>query len=291
MTTPTKAAKSAAPKANVTEEPKVAVETVPDDVVETTQEKPRIPEILANSPIFAEFCERYLGVYDEISNYNKEVLASRDSEWNAGKVLEKAREFARPTDKNVQPKDDIKKALEAYEALINETARARKAILDITSNELGITLSATSDRNPETEAPLKEKRKVAIEIGSNLSTIGKMTNDEKTTEAINTFLAANPMPAIGRDQARVFGDDGKSTPKYRVIVEVSKDGTSLLNVKGFTAASLALTKPAFGYERGKAIKTDDLRKAWESAGNTPEKTVTNPVEFEDNGLHFKISKN
>jgi len=253
-------------------------------------EKNRIPNLLANNSILGEFCKKYLGIFDEIAEYNKAVLAEKDSEWNANKVMEKAREFSRPTDKNTKPNADVKKLLDAYENLINETARARKAVLDATSKELGITLSATADRNPEMEAPLKEKRKVAIEIGTQLSMIAKMTSDENASSAVTEFLASNPLPAIGRDQTRSFGDDGKSTPKYRVKVEVSKDGNVLLSEDGFTKAALALTKPVFGYERGKAPKSDSLRGAWEKAGNTPEKTVQDTVEFEDNGLHFKITK-
>jgi O6-methylguanine-DNA--protein-cysteine methyltransferase len=204
--------------------------------------------------------------------------------------LEKAREFARPTDKNVAPKSDIKKALEAYEKLVNEVARARKEILDVTSKELGITLSATADRNPELEAPLKEKRKIAIEIGTQLSMIAKMTSNEQASAAVTEFLSENPLPAIGRDQTRTFGNDGKATPKYRVTVEIKKGDAVLLSEDGFTKTALALTKPTFGYERGKSLKSEDLRKAWEAAGNTSEKTVKSPVEFEDNGLTFVITK-
>ncbi len=283
MTTPaTKAAKPAIKN----ETPKT--ESTPEVVKPDTDE--RIPALLAGNSIFGDFCKRYMQVFDEISEYNKAVLAEKDSEWNANKVLEKAREFARPTDKNTEPKSDIKSVLEAWEDLINQTAKARKAVLDATAKELGITLSATADRNPELEAPLKEKRKVAVEIGTQLGMISKMTQDTSAEEAINEFLEKNPLPAIGRDQVRTFGDTGASTPKYRVNIKVYKDGNVLADEAGFTKTALALTKPVFGYERGKAPKSDFLREAWEKAGNTPEKTVTNPVEFTDNDLHYVISK-
>jgi len=250
----------------------------------------RIPNLLSKNSILGDFCQRYIDVFDEITEYNKEVLAERDSEWNAGKVLEKARELARPTDKNVAPNDEIKSAIEAYENAVNALAQARKSVLDRTSKELGITLSATADRNPEIEAPLKEKRKVAIEIGTQLSMIAKMTSDENASEAVTTFLSENALPAIGRDQTRTFGNDGKSTPKYRVHVKVTKDGQEVVSEDGFTKAALALTKPVLGYERGKAPKSDVLREVWEKAGNTGEKTVAPTVEFDDNGLHFVITK-
>lgn len=282
MTASTTARKSTPAKA--TAEKPENVET--PEVVET-QEKPRIPEALSNNSILAEFCRQYLAVFDEISEYNKEVLAERDAEWNAGKVLEKARELGRPADANTPANQDIKNALEAWEKLVNETARARKSVLDTTSKVLGITLSATSERNPETEAPLKEKRKIAFEIGTQLSNIAKMTTDENASAAVVEFLANSPLPAVGRDQTRNFGDNEKATPKYRVNVTVSKDGNKLIDEAGFTKAALALTKY---YERGKSPKADKLRGMWESAGNSPEKTVTSPVEFQDNGLHYVITK-
>jgi hypothetical protein len=266
----------------------------PAETHKSTESKPdngkdkRIPTALSRNSILADFCAQYLTVFDEISNYNREVLAEKDSEWNASKVLEKAREFARPTEKGVEPKQDIKKAIEDYERLVDALALARRSVLDITSKELGITLSATADRNPETEAPLKEHRKLAIEIGTQLSMIAKMTTDETASNAVTEFLSQNPLPAIGRDQARSFGDNEKATPKYRVHVTVSdKDGNVKVDEDGFTKTALALTK---FYERGKAPKSDNLREVWEKAGNTPEKTVTNPVEFTDNELSFVITK-
>lgn len=270
-------------------------ETVPNDVVSdnTVAEKEvnRIPDYLASNSILEDFCKRYLGVLDEISEYNKAVLAEKSSEWNAHKVFEKARELARPTDKNVKPNDEIKKALETYENLITETAKARKAALDATSKELGITLSATAERNPELEAPLKEKRKLANTIGTQLSQIATMTSDAEATAAVTEFLAKNPLPAIGRDQVSTFGTDGTtSTPKYRVKVTITnKDGVEILNEDGFTKTALALTKPVFGYERGEAPKADKLREAWEKAGNSATNVVS-PVEFDDNNLHFTITK-
>lgn len=260
---------------------------------EKTEEevKPRIPQTLADNSMFLEFCERYLSVLDEIAEYNKAVLAEKDSEWNATKVLSKAHSFARPTDKSTVD-DAILKLVVAYEETINAQNRARKAVLDATSKKLGITLSATADRNPEIEGPLKEKRKVAVEIGSSLNMIAGMTSNTEASTAVIEFLTNNPLPSIGRDQARSFGgDDTKSTPKYRVNVTITnKDGEILHEDAGFTKASLALTKPVFGYERGKAPGADTFRTIWEKAGNSAEKTVTSPVEFDDNDLHFVITK-
>lgn len=250
----------------------------------------RIPSALSRNSILSDFCSRYLAVVDEIASYNKEVLASKDSEWNGPKVIEKARELGRPTDANVKANDGIASALDEWERLITQTAHARKAVLDLTSKELGITLSATQDRNPELEAPMKERRKLADEIGKQLGNIAKMTTDEKASDAVEKFLEANGLPAIGRDQVKSFGENEKATPKYRVNVTVSKDGTELLSESGFTKTALKLTQAVFGYERGKAPKQDDLRKAWEAAGNTPETTTVNPVEFDDNQLHFVITK-
>jgi hypothetical protein len=276
---------------NKVEDTKVALpaEVVADDKVEAT--KPRIPTYLADNSILADFCKRYLATFDKIAAYNKDVLAEKDSEWNAAKVLEKSREMARPTDKNAKADEEVKNALEAWESLITELAKARKAVLDLTASKLNINLSATATRDNEVEAPLKEDRKVAVEIGKQLSMIADMTNDESASAAVLEFLANNPLPAVGRDQSRNFGAaDSASTPKYRVKVTVTKDGEEILSEDGFTKAGLALTKPVFGYERGKAPKSETLRNAWEAAGNNGEKTVVNPVEFDDNGLHFVITK-
>jgi hypothetical protein len=300
MTAPSTAKKNAPAKAtadnSVKSESTVSENTTPDNVVtpETTAEtetpKVRVPEVLSANPILADFCKRYLDVLDEIQEYNKEVLAEKDSEWNAAKVLGKAKEFASPDDAS-KVKPEIKKVYDAYEKLLTEVANARKAVLDATSKELGVNLSAVADRDPATEAPLKEKRKFAVEIGSQLATIAKMTTDEAATSAVNSFLNDNPLPAVGRDQTRSFTSDGSgSTPKFRVNVTVSKDGEVILSESGFTKAALALTKPAFGYERGKSLKADDLRNAWIKAGNTAEKTVQDKVEFNDNNLHFVITK-
>jgi hypothetical protein len=247
----------------------------------------RIPTALAKNSILADFCRQYLNVVDEIAEYNKEVLAERDSEWNASKVLEKARSLGRPEDGS-DGNADIKTALENYESAVTALALARRSVLDVTSGVLGINLSAVSERNPETEGPLKDKRKLANEIGTQLSMIAKMTTDERASSSVNEFLEANPLPAVGRDQARTFGGDEKATPKYRVnVVVTNKDGQTVVSEAGFTKAALALTKH---YERGQAPKSDALRSAWEKAGNTSDNTVVNPVEFDDNELHFTISK-
>lgn len=279
MTTPTAAKKTTPAKAT----PAKSEETVEET-------KSRIPDLLNANPILAEFCKRYLEVFDEISKYNKDVLAEKDSEWNAVKVMEQARKFASPENAEDQDKE-IKDALDELEKAESARLLARKNVLDKTAKKLGITLSATTERNPETEAPLKEKRKIAVEIGSQLSTIAGLTSDANASKAVTEFLDANPLPAVGRDQTRSFGTgDGKATPKYRVKIEILKDGETILSEDGFTKTALALTKPVFGYERGKAPKSDDLRKAWENAGNTPENTVKTPVEFDDNGLHYVITK-
>lgn len=260
------------------------------DDAPVTEEKNRVPGILNENPILADFCKQYLVAFDEISAYNKEVLAEKDSEWNSHKVLEKAREFARPTNKDDKPDDEIKSALEKWESLVDEVNKARRAVVELGAKKLGITLSATTERNADAEAPLKEKRKVAIEIGKNLSMIAGMTNNKSAADAVTEFFANYPMPAIGRDQARSFGENAKATtPKYRVKVEIYKNDELLLSEDGFTKTALALTNPKFGYDRGQALKSDKLREVWEKAGNSATTTVS-PVEFMDNDLKFVITK-
>lgn len=297
MTTPTTAkkapAKAAAPVNKENADTQGENNVTESDVFETKttdveSEKPRIPEFLANNSILSEFCVKYLQYVDEITEYNKAVLADKDSEWNPTKVMTKAKDLANPEDANVKPIADIKSVYDEYEKALTAFNLARKAVIEKTTAHLGISLSATSERNPEIEGPLKEKRKTANLLGEQLSQIAGMTQDAKAKEAVTEFLANNPLPAIGRDQVRSFGNDGKSTPKYRVHVAITdKDGKEIVSEDGFTKAKLAVAKY---YERGKGITAETLREVWEKAGNTPEKTVTDPVEFEDNELKFKITK-
>jgi hypothetical protein len=287
MTNPT-ATKKATPKATVTPEVKETVVESTPEVVETEVVKDRTPESLASDSILASFCERYLLALDEIAAYNKEVLQKSDSDWTSAKVLEKARELARPTSKDVKANETILRALKAFEDAADTLTKTRREVLEITAKDQNIVLSNTSERDSEREAPLREKRTFAVAIGNQLESIAKMTTNEKATEDVLTFLKDNPLPAIGRDQSRTFGVEEKATPKYRVIVIVkNNDGEKLVEEAGFTKAANSLTKH---YPRGKSLKTDDLRKAWESAGNTPEKTVVSPVVFEDNDLSFEIHK-
>lgn len=246
----------------------------------------RIPDAL-NVPVLSDFCERYLSVLDEITAYNKSVVAEKDSQWTAAKVLEKARALGRP-EKDEDADKEILTLIEDYEKIVKAVADARTALVNKTAEKLGIQMSAVADRNPELEGPLKEKRKVAVEIGQQLATIAKLTTNNQASEAVTAFLDANQLPAVGRDQMRSFSADGsKSTPKYRVTITVQKNGETVLTEDGFTKTALALTKL---HERGKAPKPEDFRKAWEAAGNTPENTVQPTVEFENLGFHYTITK-
>jgi hypothetical protein len=295
MTSP---AKNTAKNAPAKPADKVTPEIVKDDapVVEAPKEETskeetpaeRIPTALVNNPILAEFCNQYLKVVDEISKYNKEILSAEKSEWNVPKVLDKARELGRPTDASVKANESILSALKVWEESVNAMNRAKRAVVDATSKELGITLSATAERDPAIEAPMKDRRKLANEIGTQLSIIANMTNDTSATAAVNAFLEKNPLPAIGRDQVRTFGGNEKATPKYRVNVRVTDaDGNVKVDEAGFTKASFALTK---FYPRGEGIKSDKLREVWEAAGNNADSTTSPTVEFTDNDLHFVITK-
>lgn len=250
---------------------------------------PRIPEKLATESILASFCVRYLETFDKITEYNKAVLAEKDAEWSPGKVLEKARELAKPTDTTHEHNAEIKKALDDWERAQTALNLARKAVIEKTAAELGIEMSVTAVRDADAEAPLKEERKIALDIGKTMDTISQMTTDVSASESVKEFLAANPLPAVGRDQSFTFGSDGSSTPKYRVQVVVIRmsDDAKVVDESGFTKASLALAK---FYERGKGIKATTLREVWEKAGNTGDKTVQDNVTFEDNGLRFTITK-
>ncbi len=275
MTAPTAAKKTAAAKSAETK------------AVENEGVDPRIPESLASQTVLSGFMERYLSVFDEVTEYNKIVLAEKNSEWNASKVLAEARKMASPEDpKDINP--EVKKALEEFERVTAEQAKARNAVLEMTSKVLGISLSAVANRDPAAEAPLKEKRKIAVTIGTNLSAIAEITTDETAKDAVKAFLTEFELPSVGRDQTRSFTDGGTGTPKHRVTVEVKKGDKVLAEGGSFSTTAILLTKPEFGYERGKALKSDDLRNAWEKSGNTTGNVVVDPVEFEDNGLSYTI---
>ena len=258
-----------------------------------TADKPvrdeRISPVLFRNPILGDFCSRYLASIDEIAEYNTEVLAAKDADWTPTKVMEKARELGRPT--SGEANESIKSALIAFEEAATALNLARRSVLDATAKELGITLSATAERNSETEAPLKEKHKFAAVIGTQLKAISDMTTDEKSKAEVAAFLEANPLPAVGRDQARSFGADEKTTPKYRVTVVVkNNNGEEVLREDGFTKAALSLTKI---YPRGEAPKADKLRLMWENAGNSAENPAAVPVvEFNDEkaNLHYTLTK-
>lgn len=276
MTTPTKtAAKATSPK--VAEKP------------EENKESPaeRIPATLSENAILGSICKTYLDIFDEITEYNKAVLAEKDSEWNPVKVLEQARKFASPDDASQQD-EVIKKALDEFENAAAAAANARKNVLEVTAKKLGITLSATASRDAETEAPLKEKRKTAVEIGTQLHTLAGLTTDKNAKDVVEEFLKNFPMPAVGRDQVRTFGNDEKSTPKYRVKVTVTKDGHQILSEDGFTKAAIKLSQPVFGYERGKALKADKLREVWEAALKND--SNLKETSFEDNGLIYTLTQ-
>lgn len=277
------------PENDKVETPEVSTNTESPETtpVKETSKAGIIPETLQENPILVEFCKQYLEVVKEIAAYNEKVLAEKDSEWTPVKILEKSRELASPSDANVKPHEEIKKVVDEFEKAATALSLARRAVMEATAKELGISLSATAERDPAIEGPLKERRKFGHAIGQNLKQIAGFTTDKAATDAVNKFLEDNELPAVGRDQSYSFGGDTVSTPKYRVLVSVkNNDGEELVKADGFTKAAQALTKH---YKRGEAPKSDTLRDIWEKAGNSATNVVS-PVEFTDNELHFVITK-
>ncbi len=261
-------------------------ETETPEVVET----PQIPEVMANNPIFADFCKQYLSIFTEISEYNKAVLAPRADGWTSTKIFNAAKEMGRPEDANKPVNEEVKSLLVAYENAMEALTFAKKDLITKAAEVLGIPVGNTQERDATVEEPRKEKRTKANVIGTQLKSIADMLSDENISSGVLDFLNKYPLPAVGRDQARNFTSDSDSTPKYRTNVEISRDGEVLATESGFTKAALALTKPMFGYERGKSPKANDFRTIWEKAGNSANATPTPTVTFEDNGLTFTITK-
>jgi hypothetical protein len=271
----------------ITETENIEVET--DEVDDSAA---KLNELLSGNQILSEFTKKYLVIYKEIAEYNKSVLAAKDSEWNVGKVMTKAQEFAKPEpNSGIKPVDEIADLVKAYEDLVIQVAQAKRAVIERTSKELGISLSNTAERDPIKEEELKQKRVVAVQLGTQLSSIATMISDKNISDGVTEFLTKNPLPSVGRASSHTFAGDGaKSTPKYRVKVAIYKDGTLLEEFDGFSKTALNLSNSKFGYARGQAPKADKLRSAWESAGNNADTTVQPTVEFDDNGLHFVLTK-
>jgi hypothetical protein len=242
----------------------------------------RIPAFLKKNSMFNEFITRFLKTYDDISAYNKEVLAEKTDGWTASKVLEESKKLSENEDAT-KIVASVKEARDAFESVAAELAKARRNLIEVTSKELGITLSAVGgERNSEIEEPLKLARKEALEIGKQMNLFAGMTQDAAIKEEVTKFFATYDLPAVGRNQTTTFGSESSTTtPKYRVNVTITNaEGEVLMEKSGFTAASLNNTS---FYERGKALKSDKMRAAWEAAGNTPDNTVTSPVVFTDEG--------
>lgn len=275
-------------EASMPENTDIVDETPESTVLESTVPVNRIPDIFNGDAIFGDMLNQFLNAVDEIATYNKSILAERDSEWNGPKLINKARELAHPA--TGESNEEVKKYFDAYEEALTSFNLARRAAIDNTAKFLGVTIDNTVERNPEIEAPLKAKRVHAMSIAKNLEMMAGLISDKERTTAITEFLKANDLPVVGRDQTTSFGSDEKPTPKYRVTVKITKGDTVLLEADGFTKAATALSKPEFGYERGEQLKSSDLREVWEKAGNSAEKTVTNPVEFTHNELHYVITK-
>lgn len=256
--------------------------------VEKTTADERIPELLASQGIFKEFLSRYLSNYDEIVEYNEGVLREKNSEWNSYKILDKARELARPTD-GKSANETIKGALVEWEKLASEVNAAKQHLIQVAAKELGIEYNSGSERDPEKEAPLREMHKTNINIGKQLTEMVKMTVDPKLQDTLTDFLKTYKMPAVGRNQTHDFlAEETDKTPKYRLRITASREetGEELFTEDGITKAVGATAK---FYERGKGLKADSFRKAWESAGNSMGNTVQNSVSFTDNGLIFTLT--
>lgn len=264
-------------------------ETVTEEV-----EVNRIPDAIIENGLLVEFCKIYLGIADEIGEYNSRVLQTRTDGWTNSKVLEKAKEFASPEDANIPKDDTIADLFDKYESYLTALAFAKTELLNATAEKLGITLTNTSERDPNVENTLKEQRVKALKVVTQFEGMAEFTTDANLKNGITEFLKNNPLPMVGRNQERSFGLEGNntSTPKYRVTVTITNsDGEKLYSDKGFSKAALAITKPVFGYERGKALTAENLREAWEKAGNSADNPYAVPrVEFVDNKLTFVIEK-
>ncbi len=286
-----------APEETVVEET-VVVEDNPTEVSETENENvsfveeetvPEYPEAFAENPLVLSIAQKYKGIVNEISEYNKKVLAEKDSEWNASKLLKKALEMASPEDAN-DINENVKTAHAEFERIAAEYANARQNLISVTANELGVSLSTVAEQRDEAaEAPLKEKRATAVTIVKQLQAMTEVYNDDNFKNAVATFLSNNGLPAIGRDQVRSFNESGTAgTPKYRVSITITnKDGEVLMDGEGFSKTAIALSKPVFGYERGKKPSSDTLRETWEKLGGP---NSSEDISFEDNELTYTVHK-
>jgi hypothetical protein len=250
----------------------------------------RIPDVFANNPVLADLAASYLSTLDEVTEYNATYKVDRKVDPDAptpNKMLAEA--------KKVREEDnEANSLLDRWEALYEEIAAHKQRIADYMAGKLGITLVAEVPK-PDADATsaLREQRKSAVELGKTMAQIATLTGRAQDGEALTSFLSANQLPEVGREGKADFTAETQTAPKYRVDVTARVNGNIVLSGdkgKGFTKAAQYGKQLHPGDNRQHAPSRDDFQKAWESAGNTPEKTVQSEVKFvTPDGVEYTIA--
>ncbi len=266
-------------------------ETENIEMVEEKKVSP-IPDVLNSNPILVNFCQQYLDAIVPITEYNDSLFKKSNTEWDRHKLLAEAKKLGRPMDANEKAVPEILESLKKYENAVEALSVIKAELVGVTAKHLDVSLESMGGEKDEAkEAELKEIRKHAFGLGDILKQMAVFSADKESTAAVNEFLAANALPAVGRAQFTSFtAESAVSVPKYRVKVTVAKEGHVIGEFDGFSKTAIAMTNAVYSYPKGDALKADKLRAAWEAAGNGPSNTVKPIVEFEDNGLTFTLTQ-
>lgn len=165
-------------------------------------------------------------------------------------------------------KEETSDLLDQWDRAWEVVANLRRSIGEKVSKLSGKPLHWEAPKPDESEtAALKLQRKTAVGRMKLLKDMIEAVSSKDGKKAIESFLAANPMPSVGTDTVVDVTSTAPVTKKYRVDVDaVAADGTQLLNGdarKGFTSAVNAIRKSKV-YGRGDAPDQDAFRARWEA---------------------------
>jgi hypothetical protein len=235
--------------------------------------------------IFVDLAETYLNLVGQLREYNEALAAAEkqasENVWTANKLLSAVKDVARPEDKDATPDNDAEKLLSEYESALEAVSAAKLAAAKYMAGKLDVEMVAERTKpDAATVENLKENvRKPAVELQRNFAQVSKFSSDPDIKSKIEAFVEANPIPQVGRDGTLNVLSETSSTPKYRVDVSASRNGSVLFSGedgRGFTKASLSAKKI---HAKGKAPTRENFQTAWE-AGDKKSTTFTHEgVEY------------
>jgi hypothetical protein len=248
------------------------------------------------------FATKILEANSQISAHNVEMTKLAAMAKSAGmssyQVLSEAKKLARPVEDDTKPNAQILTLLEAYEKAQETLNSARSSLVATTAKSLGVDLAQEApEPDKDIVEALKVARKSAVAIAKQLVDMASNANpNDPSRKELEAWLAANPILVIGSDRVLDVTDATSGLARYRVDVTASINGQTLTvgteefkGAKGFTKAAQLASKSG-KHKRGESPDRDDFRKAWEAAGNTPDKTVQSTVDFTKDEVTYRLVK-